>query len=144
MLWYYDWKPEQGDTYKSVASQRLVNLMVFETNALGVFQEDHWYVWHIYLITAVGCPIFQSLGRKQKLCHRNFVRTRNSHKIYVRLASCLKQASYSRKLFGKLPKYTLKKEAYSVQASLVHVPVTTRHDTSMYQAYGPRHLKFQQ
>jgi hypothetical protein len=26
----------------------------------------HWYTWPIYLITAFVCPIFQSLGRKQK------------------------------------------------------------------------------
>jgi hypothetical protein len=34
-------------------------------NASAIFQEGHWYIWHIYLITAFGCPIFQSLGRKQ-------------------------------------------------------------------------------
>jgi hypothetical protein len=26
----------------------------------------HWYTWPIYLITVIGCPIFQSLGKKQK------------------------------------------------------------------------------
>jgi hypothetical protein len=41
--------------------------LVFETNALGIFQEDHWYIWHIYLIIAFSYPIFQSLGRKKKL-----------------------------------------------------------------------------
>jgi hypothetical protein len=35
-------------------------------NASGTFQDDHWYTWHIYLIIALGCPIFQNLGRKQK------------------------------------------------------------------------------
>jgi hypothetical protein len=35
--------------------------MVFQTNALAIFQEDHWYIWHIYLITAFGCPVFQAL-----------------------------------------------------------------------------------
>jgi hypothetical protein len=32
--------------------------------ALGIFQEDHWYIWHIYLITAFSWPILQSLGSK--------------------------------------------------------------------------------
>jgi hypothetical protein len=41
--------------------------MVFQTNALGVFQENHWYIRYIYLITALGSPIFQSLRRKQNL-----------------------------------------------------------------------------
>jgi hypothetical protein len=53
--------------HKLVHWERLVDLMVFRTNALDIFQEDHWYIWHIYLITASGCPIFWSLGRKQKL-----------------------------------------------------------------------------
>jgi hypothetical protein len=26
-------------------------------------QEGHLYIWHIYLVTAFGCRIFQSLGR---------------------------------------------------------------------------------
>jgi hypothetical protein len=40
--------------------------MVFKTNASGTFQEDHQYIWHNYLITAFGCSILQSFGRKQK------------------------------------------------------------------------------
>jgi hypothetical protein len=39
--------------------------MIFQTKASGIFQEDHWYIWHIYLITAFGCPIFQSLGKNK-------------------------------------------------------------------------------
>jgi hypothetical protein len=39
--------------------------MAFQMNASDTFQEDHWYTWQIYLITAFGCPIFQSLGSKQ-------------------------------------------------------------------------------
>jgi hypothetical protein len=39
--------------------------MVFQTNVLSIFQEDHWYVCHICLIIAFGCPIFQGPGRKQ-------------------------------------------------------------------------------
>jgi hypothetical protein len=42
-----------------------VDFMVFLTNASGIFQEDHWYMWHIYLITAFGCPIFQILEKEQ-------------------------------------------------------------------------------
>jgi hypothetical protein len=38
--------------------------MVFQTNALGIFQKDHLYTWHIYLITTFGRPTFESLGRK--------------------------------------------------------------------------------
>jgi hypothetical protein len=30
--------------------------MVLQMNALGIFQEDHWYIWYIYLITAFGYP----------------------------------------------------------------------------------------
>jgi hypothetical protein len=30
--------------------------MVFQTNALDIFLEDHWYNWYIYLITALDCP----------------------------------------------------------------------------------------
>jgi hypothetical protein len=41
-------------------------MMVFETNASGAFQEDHWYIGHIYLITLIGYHIFQSLGVKRK------------------------------------------------------------------------------
>jgi hypothetical protein len=41
--------------------------MVLQTNALGIFQEDHWYVWHIYLIINFGCLILQSFGKKQNL-----------------------------------------------------------------------------
>jgi hypothetical protein len=48
--------------------------MVFRTNALGIFQEDHWYIWRIYLITAFDCPIFQRLGRKQNITLRKPVK----------------------------------------------------------------------
>jgi hypothetical protein len=51
--------------------------MIFQTNALGTFQEDHWYICHVYLITAFGCPIFQSLGRKQNY---NVAETENGQK----------------------------------------------------------------
>jgi hypothetical protein len=37
-------KAGTGYTDKPVARQRRVVSVVFETNALGVFQEDHWYV----------------------------------------------------------------------------------------------------
>jgi hypothetical protein len=37
-------KAGTGDTDKPLARQLLVDLMVFETIALGVFLEDHWYV----------------------------------------------------------------------------------------------------
>jgi hypothetical protein len=36
-------------------------MMVFQMNALDIFQEHHWYIRHIYLITAFGFPIFQAL-----------------------------------------------------------------------------------
>jgi hypothetical protein len=29
--------------------------MEFQMNASGIFQEDHWYIWHIYLNIAFGC-----------------------------------------------------------------------------------------
>jgi hypothetical protein len=51
----------------SLNSERLMDLMVFQMKASGIFQEDHWYIGHIYLVPAFGCPIFQSLGRKKKL-----------------------------------------------------------------------------
>jgi hypothetical protein len=44
-----------------------MDLMVFQMNAPGIFQEDHWYIWHIYLNIAFDYSIFQSFGRKQKL-----------------------------------------------------------------------------
>jgi hypothetical protein len=43
-----------------------VELMVFQTNEIDIFQEGHLYIWHIYLITAFGCGIFRSLGKTQK------------------------------------------------------------------------------
>jgi len=39
--------------------------MTFETNALGTFQEGHWF-WQTRSIIASGCRIFHRLGRKQK------------------------------------------------------------------------------
>jgi hypothetical protein len=35
-------------------------------NASGTFQDNLWYTSPTYLIIAFGCPIFNSLGRKQK------------------------------------------------------------------------------
>jgi hypothetical protein len=61
--------------------ERLVDLMVFETNALGIFQEDQWYIRHICLITAFGCPIFQSLGLQQNYKFTDTRKDRNFHKI---------------------------------------------------------------
>jgi hypothetical protein len=82
--------------------ERPAELMAFQMNASGTFQEGHWYTWHIYLIIDSGCPVFQSLGRKQKSQrYRNPVRTQNSLKIYVRLASCPQQAIYSKNSFWK-------------------------------------------
>jgi hypothetical protein len=52
--------------------------MVFQTNAFGIFQEDHWYIWRIYLITVFDCQIFQSLGRKQSY---DVTETRQGHQI---------------------------------------------------------------
>jgi hypothetical protein len=63
---------------------------------------------------------------KLQLC-RNPLRTRNSIKLHVQLASCLQLASYSRKLFWKYPKGTLKREACLMQASFVSVPVREWH-----------------
>jgi hypothetical protein len=34
--------------------------MVIQANASGTFLEGHSYIWHIYLIIAFGCRIFQS------------------------------------------------------------------------------------
>jgi hypothetical protein len=76
--------------------------MAFQMNAPGTFQEGHRYTWHIYLITAFGYQIFQSLGRKQKSWrYWNPIRTQNSLKIYVRLASFPQVANYSKKSFWK-------------------------------------------
>jgi hypothetical protein len=72
--------------------------MVLQMNASGTYQDDHWYTWHIYLITVFGYPIFQNLGSKQKpYSCRNPARTQNSLKIYVRLASCPQQVYSSKK-----------------------------------------------
>jgi hypothetical protein len=40
----------------------LVDLILLQMSAWGIFQGDHWYIWHIYeyLIIAFGCPIMQS------------------------------------------------------------------------------------
>jgi hypothetical protein len=36
-----------------------------QTNASGAFQEGHFYIWHIYFITAFDCPLSRVLeGRK--------------------------------------------------------------------------------
>jgi hypothetical protein len=35
--------------------------MAFQMNASGTFQDDHWYTWHIYLITAFDCCIYMHL-----------------------------------------------------------------------------------
>jgi hypothetical protein len=89
--------------------------MVFQTNGSGIFQKDHSYMWHIYLITALGCSTFQSLGKKQFLT------------IYARLAICLQQASSSKKLYWKYEsKGTLKKKACLMQDILVSETVTAR------------------
>jgi hypothetical protein len=39
--------------------------MAFQMNASSTLQEGNWYTSHIYLITAFGCLIFQSLGMKK-------------------------------------------------------------------------------
>jgi hypothetical protein len=41
--------------------------MASQTNASGIFQEDHWYTLCTYLTTVLGCHVFKSLGRKQTL-----------------------------------------------------------------------------
>jgi hypothetical protein len=38
-----------------------MDLNVFQTNASGIFQENHWYISFIHLITALRCFIFQSI-----------------------------------------------------------------------------------
>jgi hypothetical protein len=35
--------------------------MVFQTNVSGIFREDHWYIWHIYLIITFGCLFSKTL-----------------------------------------------------------------------------------
>jgi hypothetical protein len=63
--------------------------MVFQINALGIFQEDHWYTWHIYLITAFGCPIFQTLeGSKHLYGYRKPVRTQNFRPVSSLSSTC--------------------------------------------------------
>jgi hypothetical protein len=39
--------------------------MVFQTIALKNFQDDHWYIWDIYFITAFRYLILQSLRMRQ-------------------------------------------------------------------------------
>jgi hypothetical protein len=97
--------------------------MVFQTNALDIFQEDHWYIWHIYLlITVLGCPIFQSLGRKQSF---NVTETRQGTNIYSKFTTdkplvCNRQAirkSYSEN--WKISKtHTSPRLAHSLQHSI--------------------------
>jgi hypothetical protein len=72
--------------------------MAFPTNASGTFQEDHWYIWHIYLITALGCPIFQSFGKKQNF---NFTETRQGPKISSIFTPIIR-SSTACKLFEKV------------------------------------------
>jgi hypothetical protein len=74
--------------------------MVFQMIAQGIFQEDHWYIGHIDFITAFGYPILQSLGRKQKviILPKSSKDPKFPQNVCL-LASCLQQASYSRKLF---------------------------------------------
>jgi hypothetical protein len=44
-------------------------------NALSIFQENHRYLWHIYLIAAFGHPISQNRGSKPSVYrYRNPVR----------------------------------------------------------------------
>jgi hypothetical protein len=105
-----------------------MELMVFQTNASGICQQDHWYIWHIYLITAFRCPIFQRLGGKQKLYrYRNPARTQNLRPISL--------LSTTGKLFEKVilktVQGTLKKEAclMPLTARQLHCMRLTEHVT---------------
>jgi hypothetical protein len=55
------------DTPLGKVRERFVDKIIFQKNASGIFQDHHQYSWHIYLITAFECPIFQSLGSEKKL-----------------------------------------------------------------------------
>jgi hypothetical protein len=60
------------DVHKLVYSVKLreaCGLHGIPNECSGIFKEDHWYIRHIYLIIAFGCPIFLNLGRKQNLQH---------------------------------------------------------------------------
>jgi hypothetical protein len=54
--------------------------MIFQTNALGILQEDYWYIWHIFFfICAVGLwhcghywPIVPALGDRWWWLRRNW------------------------------------------------------------------------
>jgi hypothetical protein len=41
--------------------------MAMKINASGIFYDGHLSIWHAYLTIALGCQIFDRLGRNQKL-----------------------------------------------------------------------------
>jgi hypothetical protein len=90
--------------------------MAFQINAPGTFQKYHRYFWHIYLFTAFGSIKTQRLVWKQRWSYQHKIRTLNSIKIYLPLASCL---------FPYI----------SQQGPAMYV--------SWYETYGPRNISFQ-
>jgi hypothetical protein len=53
--------------------------MAFQTNASGTFREGHFYIWHIYLITASVVTFSEDLvGRKD----HNLAETRQEPKVF--------------------------------------------------------------
>jgi hypothetical protein len=62
------WNLVRGSLFQITTFIEQTTTRVEKANELPLqLQEDHWYIWHIYLITDFGCPIFQNLGRKQNL-----------------------------------------------------------------------------
>jgi hypothetical protein len=84
------------------------------------------YLTHFnHSIIALGCPIFQILGRKQKSqSYRNTVWSQNPLKIYVRLAPFRNRQTIIEDFPENIPKAHWKKGACLTHASLVSVHVT--------------------
>jgi hypothetical protein len=102
-----------------------VELIVFQTNASGTFQEDHWYILPIYSITAFGCHTFQRLEKKQK---KNLAKKDPKFPQNLRLISLLPTTGkLFKKVILKYSKDTLKEETCLMKVSLVFVLVTARH-----------------
>jgi hypothetical protein len=116
--------------------------MVFQMNASGIFQEDHWYIGHIYLVTAYGCQISKAWkdakvitlpkpGKDPKF-------PQSLQPISLLSTTCMRFKKVVLKIIQRH-----NEEGSLLNASQIF-PCPSQQDTSMYEAYGPRYIKFQE
>jgi hypothetical protein len=101
--------------------------MLFQTNALNFFHEDHWYIRHIYLNHCLRLPNFPKPWKKAKFL--TLLKPGKGPKFPQHLRS-ISLLSTTGKLYEKLilkeVQRHIEEKVCLMQASLVSVPVTAQ------------------